>query len=194
MDLKHPIIQAGFAWASASEPPEISKDDYCPTRDILDARLASIISTLTRKGKLEEQVLLMHALLSEIGGNSFDHNIGQWRDLTGVLFGRSFDEAPIFVLADRGQGIRKTLSQVKPTLGSHEEALKAAFLEHISGRAPEQRGNGLKFVREEILNDGIDLFFQSGTAMYQVVGKKEQWGSLARNVPGCLAVLSFTKA
>lgn len=191
--LDHPLVRAAFAWASADVPPEASSDDYCQTRDALDARLSSMITTLTRKGVEEKDALLIHALLSEIGGNAFDHNIGQWSDLPGVLFVRSFTDTPFFIVSDRGQGLRTTLLNIKPSLKSDADALQTAFLEHISSRAPERRGNGLKFVREEIRNDGVDLFFQSGDATYTVIDKAESWQSSRTRIPGCAAVLSFSQ-
>jgi hypothetical protein len=68
-------------------------------------------------------------------------------------------------LADRGQGIFQSLARVHPGITDEEEALKAAFEKVISGRAPEQRGNGLKFVRSVLsLNAGRGLACVSGGA------------------------------
>src|SRR5262249_41776164 len=53
-------------------------------------------------------------------------------------------------IADRGQGIFHSLTKVHPIIKTEQAALKAAFEAIISGRAPEQRGNGLKFVRKTI--------------------------------------------
>lgn len=86
------------------------------------------------------------------------------------------------------KGIRTTLSRVRPDLTSDDAALKTAFTERISGRAPERRGNGLKFVRRVLLNDGLDLSFCSGTALYQVIAKQETWGASQESVPGCCAI------
>lgn len=189
----HPLFQRAFSWASAPVPPNLPPEEYCPVRDVLYGRLDSLLVSLIRKNIPEEKSLLLHAILSEIGGNSFDHNIGQWKDAPGVLFARTLDPTPFFILADRGQGIRRTLLPVKPSLANDEEALRTAFLEQLSSRAPERRGNGLKFVRRELLQDGIDLFFQSGTACYAVTSKEESWKSVPTSIPGCLAVLSFSR-
>jgi len=40
-----------------------------------------------------------------------------------------------------------------PELSTDEEAVRTAFTKVVSGRAPESRGNGLKFVRK---NNGTD--------------------------------------
>ena len=72
-------------------------------------------------------------------------------------------------MADRGQGVQKTLKRVRPQIADDEEALKIAFTEIVSGRAPESRGNGLKFVRKIITEVAklapIKLSFQSGSAV-----------------------------
>ncbi len=54
------------------------------------------------------------------------------------------------IIADRGRGIMETLKKVKPGLANDMDALTVVFTERISGRAPEARGNGLKFVYENI--------------------------------------------
>lgn len=58
--------------------------------------------------------------------------------------------AVIGELGDRGQGILSSLKQVLPTLQDDQVALNTAFEKKISGRSPEHRGNGLKFVRNVI--------------------------------------------
>ena len=80
------------------------------------------------------------------------------------------------VLADRGQGILATLKKVKSNLSNHQEALKTAFTEIISGRAPEYRGNGLKFVKEIVETNEIDLMFYTGDAQIEI--QKKNFSSL----------------
>jgi hypothetical protein len=148
--------------------------------------------TVVARGMKEDASYLLHAILSEIGGNSFDHNLGQWRDVPGVLFAWEEEESSCIVtLADRGQGVRATLRRILPAIQSDEEALRVAFTQRISGRAPERRGNGLKFVREILLQDGTDLLFHSGGAQYRIIGKREVWQESETSVPGCLAAVSF---
>lgn len=186
-----PEIRLAFTWATVHKPPPLSASDYCATRDVLDARINRLLHGLLKQHIPENTAYLLHALVSEIGGNSFDHNLGQWPDVPGAFL-RDIrgTHTSMVILADRGQGIRTTLTKVKPTIASDEEALKAAFLEHISSRAPERRGNGLKFVRREVLQDGMDIFFQSGTATYAVCRKHEKWETSETDVTGCFAVLS----
>jgi len=65
------------------------------------------------------------------------------------------------VLADRGQGILTTLKRVRPWLVNSNEAIRVAFTEMVSGRYPETRGNGLKFVRSIIIKNPFTLYFQT---------------------------------
>ena len=108
----------------------------CSSRDVFQAKLDNLYQ--------ETKNSLLVAIAGEIGNNSFDHNLGSWRDIAGVYF-RNF-EKKLLVVADRGQGVRKTLSRIIPDIGSDKEAVEIAFTKVISGRSPEQRGNGLKGV------------------------------------------------
>ena len=147
---------------------------------------------LYKSGLQEDRLHLFEAVLSEIGNNAFDHNIGNWREIPGVFFGAETGKKPLFVIADRGQGVRTTLSRVRPDLTTDADALRVAFTERISGRAPERRGNGLKFVRRVLLNDGLDCWYGSGSAVYEVLGKQEVWKDADQPVPGCCAILCST--
>ncbi len=146
--------------------PDIPADWHCKTRDVFQTRLERMTGELMRRGIDEMRAYVISAVAGEIGNNSFDHNIGNWRDVVGVWF--SFD---IFadgkvkvILADRGRGVLETLRRVKTSLGTDAEALETAFTEKLSGRAPENRGNGLKFVRSMVNTHGLRLTFASGNA------------------------------
>ena len=82
------------------------------------------------------------AVTGEIGNNSFDHNLGNWPNVPGVFFAHNATRRHV-ILADRGVGIRSTLTRVRPEISSDAEALHIAMTEAVSGRAPENRGNGL---------------------------------------------------
>ncbi len=97
---------------------------------------------------------LLTSVSGEIGNNSYDHNLGQWPDMSGIFFGYDLNKKQI-VLADRGLGILQTLKRVRVELKDHESALKVAFTEIISGRKPEARGNGLKYVKNVISKNPI---------------------------------------
>lgn len=118
------------------------------------------------RNRLPENILpLVIAIAGEIGNNSFDHNLGQWRDVPGRWFESQVTGQSLWIcIADRGQGIFQSLIKVHPHLTDEQTALKTAFETIISGRAPEQRGNGLKFVRNNFLKiSGSGLACVSGT-------------------------------
>jgi hypothetical protein len=71
------------------------------------------------------------------------------------------------------------------------EAVEMAFTKQISGRTPEQRGNGLKFVSETVRQNQWRLFFQSGNGTCSI--DKNGLSFLESNVslPGCLAIICF---
>jgi len=67
-----------------------------------------------------------------------------------------------------------------------------AFTEIISGRSPESRGNGLKFVKKIVTNSKMKLFFQTGNAKIRLKNKPEFKVDRAKGpVVGCLAKIEF---
>jgi len=97
------------------------------------------------------------------------------------------------VLADRGLGILTTLKRVRPHLENAGEALQVAFTETISGRYPETRGNGLKFVRSIIVKYPFALSFQTGDA-YLFLKENDTAISvqkLEEPIKGCFAIIEF---
>ncbi|MDO8571525.1 MAG: hypothetical protein Q7R79_02510, partial [bacterium] len=120
------------------------------------------------------------------------HNLVNWEDIPGVFFGYDLDQRYI-VLADRGQGILKTLLRVRPELKSHTEALALAFTETITGRAPERRGNGLKYVRRNITKYPLTLLFRTGDAELTLKqGDNDLMIKQAeKEIRGCLALITF---
>lgn len=186
------IVKLGTDWAQAKSDsiPEISSSFYCATRDVFQARLDSMRQLyIQKKVASEDVVYLLTALVGEIGNNSFDHNGGRWPDVPGIFFGNDFD-TKIVVLADRGQGVLKTLQQVRPALPDDLQALEVAFKEKLSGRAPENRGNGLKFVRQTIHDQKLHLSFYSGTAQAEL-NDAINIVPVQQMVQGCLAILTF---
>ena len=147
---------------------------------------------LMKKPGYEKLYSLIILIAGEIGDNSFAHNLGRWPDTPGIFFGYDLQKG-IIVLADRGLGILETLRQVRPELPSHVEAVNVAFTEFISGRAPEKRGNGLKLVREVVMEQPIDLFYTSGDAEVRMKGSDKAFYVTRgeRIVRGCLAKIEF---
>lgn len=137
------IFQIAQSWAVNKDPDALS-EDYYQNRAVFETRLLELSKLF---GSSDKFASLIISTVGEIGNNSFDHNLGNWPDIPGIFFG--FDlNAGIIVLADRGQGVLTTLQRVKPELYLHTDALETAFTEVITGRAPEKRGNGLKFVKK----------------------------------------------
>lgn len=165
---------------------------YCPTSSIFNARLTKMQNALMQKQGFEKLYSLIVLVAGEIGDNSFAHNLGKWPDTSGIFFGYDLSKQ-IIVLADRGLGILETLQRVRPGLPSHVAAVEVAFTEFISGRAPEKRGNGLKLVREVVMEQPIDLFYASGDAEVRLKGSDKVFRvtrgqSMLR---GCLAKIEF---
>jgi ABC-type Fe2+-enterobactin transport system substrate-binding protein len=69
---------------------------------------------------------------------------------------------------------------------------KKAFTKRISGRSPEQRGNGLKFVSETIQQNGWHLYFQSGSGSCTIDRHGIAFIEKAPTVTGCLVILDFS--
>jgi len=165
---------------------------YCSDSSVFQGRLYKLRRALSENKEIESFFSLLISVVGEIGDNSFGHNLGNWPDVIGIFFAYDIKKK-IIVLADRGQGVFKTLKRVKPELQNDAEALEVAFTEILSGRAPESRGNGLKYVRAVIEKNPISLFFQSGEAelnlnQNNLVLKIKK---AKKPAPGCLAIIKF---
>lgn len=174
------------------EHADIPEQYYSPNSSVFLARLTSFEMALMRKSGFDRLFSLIVSVVGEIGNNSFDHNIGKWPDEPGVFFGYDIGKG-LVVLADRGIGVLQSLRQVKPTLPSHVEALHVAFTEIISGRSPEKRGNGLKYVREVVMSNPINLFFTSGDAELRLQKSEKQLRITRSSIltRGCYVTLEF---
>ncbi|MBU4332503.1 hypothetical protein KKD19_04855 [Patescibacteria group bacterium] len=184
--------QLVYNWITANTgKADIPDDYYCESRDIFQARLDSMLLNLLSGGIPEESAYIISAIAGEIGNNSFDHNLGSWPDIMGIFFAYDVidSKAEIF-LADRGQGVFNTLKKVKKTLTTDTEALRVAFTERISGRTPENRGNGLKFVKESVKDKKMNLIFMSGNAQAEL-NEEMTIKEIDKNISGCLAILKY---
>ena len=184
------IVKLAHDWIKeGSELPSIF---YCSNSAIFQARLSKLEHILMNQPGFEKLFSVIIAITGEIGNNSFDHNLGKWPDVSGIFFGYDINKKQI-VLADRGLGILQTLRYVRPTLQNHIEAMRVAFTEILSGRSPEKRGNGLKFVREVTTTQPIDLFFESGDAEVRIKAPDKEF-RLTRGqeiLCGCFAIIQF---
>lgn len=141
-------------YSSTARPADSPGELICGTRDVFSGRLAHL-GALSRLGLKEDDLPLVISVVGEVGNNSFDHNLGQWRDDPGCWLEWQVTGGRLWIcIADRGQGVFRSLSRVDPSLQDDQAALLAAFEKNISGRAPEMRGNGLKFVKNVIAGSG----------------------------------------
>ncbi|WP_413853833.1 hypothetical protein [Candidatus Ruminimicrobium bovinum] len=152
------------------------------SRDFFQAKLDSLYI------KTKDSLLI--SVIGEIGNNSFDHNLGNWIDVVGIIF--IYDEKnKTIIIADRGQGIKSTISRIKKDIVTDEQAIKIAFTQIISGRAPEQRGNGLKFVCNVVKQNKWYLSLTSGNGNIEIKDGNIKFSTLNYVVNGCLAVISY---
>lgn len=189
MNYKNPKIKKAFEWLSMQDGSNfLNEEEHCPTRDVFQARLGHMNQEIATIPFLKENSSLLGAIVGELGNNSFDHNLGNWQDELGVYFVYDLTERFI-VIADRGQGVLATLRKIMPSLRSEEEAIYTAFTEIISGRAPEKRGNGLKFIENVSRKNHFTVKYYSGDGMY-AINNGLQKGE-GEKLHGVLALLYF---
>lgn len=184
------LFQLAYNWTISGK--NFPEEFYSQNSAIFQARLVKMENHLMQDQKTKNIFSLIVSVAGEIGNNSFDHNLGQWPDTAGIFFGYDLNKRQI-VLADRGLGILETLKRARPNLKNHNEALEMAFTEIVSGRAPENRGNGLKFVRKVIMQNPINLFFQTGNAQLQLSGGDTglKITETKDSLRGCLAFITY---
>ncbi len=184
----------GLIWATSAIPQELPREYYCESSDRFTTRVTRMGAELQRDGRFSGALdSLITLVASEIGDNSFAHNLGNWQDVLGMFFAYDL-EKKIIVIADRGQGVKTTLLRVRPSLASDMEALKVAFTEIISGRNPEKRGNGLKVVLRVLESREVGLFYRSGIGVVTVPVEKPGYltiGTADQNVRGMYCVIKF---
>ncbi|GEM_PF-201166 len=186
------LFDTAEKWSSGVIDTELDSDFYCQNSGVFKARIEKMEILLMRKQGFERLYSIITSTAGEIGNNSFDHNLVNWPDIPGIFFGYDLEQRYI-ALADRGQGILTTLKRVRPELKSHSEALRLAFTETITGRAPERRGNGLKYVRNNIMKYPLTLLFRTGDAELSLrQGDTDiTIHSTDKELRGCLALITF---
>jgi hypothetical protein len=191
-NMENTLEKLAWEWMAAS--PEMAQKEseyYCPTRDVFEARNNKTPEKLIEKGMNEELSYFIYSILGELGNNSFDHNLANWPDIIGVFFAVEYDgKNGQAIIDDRGLGVLNTLKKAAPDLKNDEEALELAFTKKISSRVLENRGNGLKFVKNNVIANNFLLEFYSGNALITVNHgiKKETRKNI---VSGCAAILKF---
>lgn len=146
---------------------------YCQNRGESAARLSKWMTNFKAFGLASDKSAILTAIIGELTNNTFDHNLGHWHDPSGCFVGIVMQSEIIRVfIADRGQGIISSLGRSLEGKYPPQEVLRRAFEERISGRAPERRGNGLKFVLHHIKDNRGSLLCYSQGAIYSF-GKSE---------------------
>ncbi len=190
------IFTIAKKWVLALNAEIPDQEYYCQDIQTFNSRLNKLGIELQMIKDLTADFSFITSVAGEIGNNSFDHNLGQWPDIRGILFTYDLNKREI-VLADRGLGVFKTLKRVKPELSDDKSALVAAFTEKISGRAPENRGNGLKYVRKVVIDVKksifMKLYFHSGEAALNLKNGDEDLNIFSPDFSfrGCLAHIKF---
>ncbi len=185
------LFSIAKSWVLSSEGRDPRDEWYCPNSVVFQSRLMRMEKNLSENEGVLPYASLIVSAVGEIGNNSFDHNLGNWRDIMGILYAYDIGKRQV-VLADRGQGVFTTLKRVKPGLETDEDALKVAFTEVISGRAPEARGNGLKLVKMIVERYPVCVDFYSGTGKASLRhGREMKIEKSGFLVGGCFAFITF---
>jgi DNA-binding HxlR family transcriptional regulator len=167
-----------------------SQNFYCPTRDVFQSKNEHILKILLDNNIDESLSYLLVAAVGEVGNNSFDHNFGNWPNIPGVYFKVDIEKR-LIILADRGQGVFATLRKVRSEIQNDEEALRVAFTDIVSGRSPEQRGNGLKFVKKVFLENNLKLQFYSGKGLGIIENRNILFKTVEKNILGTITIIEF---
>lgn len=186
------IYQIAKEWASSPNAEEPLEAFYCPSIEKFKTRLERMAHEMEAKDTLRDIGPVVASIAGEIGNNSFDHNIGNWPDVPGAFFAYDLGKR-IVALADRGRGVLATLRTTKADLQNDADALRVAFTEVLTGRAPEHRGNGLKYVRKAVTKFNFHLLFQSGDSEVDLKEGRDEVQSTGAAVAirGSLALLEF---
>ncbi|MDR1087636.1 MAG: STAS-like domain-containing protein [Endomicrobium sp.] len=167
------ILEEVTNWAMCKDVIE-PRRDYYKTRNLFQSELNKFLSDTNDS--------LLTAVVGEIWNNSYDHNLGSWKDVVRITFLYDLTNK-IVTLVDRGQGIKETPSKVKNDIQSDEQAINIALTEVISGRLPEQRGNGLKFVSKVVKMKKWRFYLQSGYDCVEMKAKISKSGNLLVSRP-----------
>jgi hypothetical protein len=141
---------------------------------------------MTDKDKIVINETIIDTVISD------DHNFVFEKNFPCGVYCNLSHKQEYVVLADFGMGVRRSLLSVLPVINSDLEAVEIAFTKRISGRSPEQRGNGLKFVSETIRQNNWHLYFQSGNGSCLIDGQQVKFIGKTPSITGCLAILNFS--
>ncbi|MBI4268687.1 hypothetical protein HY627_02565 [Candidatus Uhrbacteria bacterium] len=191
MQESSPSIQKAFDWLEQENGIDfLLPEEHCPVRDVFQSRANKMVIECSTISSIADKAYLLGLVAGEIGNNSFDHNLGNWRDEKGTYFIFNISER-VIVIADRGSGVLCTLRNVRPSIADDCEALTTAFTETLSGRAPENRGNGLKLVAKVVREQKWKLVYCSGRGIYTIDSTIASCTVPEKNIDGMVAVLFF---
>lgn len=160
---------------------ENNQDLFSKTRDVFQAWIDGF--TVKTNKYLEA------AIISELGNNTFDHNfIFDSNHLRGAFF--SYNQNNTVILADFGQGIKNSLFPIYKK-ETDLDSIKLAFLEHVTSRNKENRGNGLKFVADNVISNNWELYFQSGIGCCYIDKNGLNFYNTDVSLIGCLVIFKF---
>jgi anti-sigma regulatory factor (Ser/Thr protein kinase) len=166
------MMNQAFRWATEHSVQEPPSEYYCPTRDIADGRLPKLYQAAISGGLNEKKSSVLTAIVAELAANCFDHNLGSWKDVSGCWFSLHMQDNLLQItIADRGQGILQSLRHADTSLASHSDALLVALTKQISGRQPERRGRGLKYIMKSLNEEFSEAHFliQTGNAQFETI-------------------------
>ena len=191
MEESSPQIKKAFDWLEQENGIDfLLPEEHCPVRDVFQSRANKMVIECSTIPSIADQAYLLGLVVGEIGNNSFDHNLGNWRDEKGAYFIFNIVER-IIVLADRGSGVLFTLRKARSSIADDCEALTTAFTETLSGRAPENRGNGLKLVAKVVCEQKWKLVYYSGCGIYTIDSNTLSCKISEKNIGGMVAILFF---
>ena len=78
-----------------------------------------------------------------------------------------------------------------PDIKNDQEAIEIAFTKTISGRSPEQRGNGLKFVAAAVKDNNWELDLRSGDGLALIKNATMLFDQGQQPIYGCAAFLTY---
>ena len=88
-------------------PKEPDTKCYCPASTEFKGRLSKLQTSLESVEDINDYYPLIVAIVGEIGNNSFDHNLGNWPDISGIFFSFDINKRQI-ALADKNVEKSKT--------------------------------------------------------------------------------------
>lgn len=93
-------LERCIGWYSGDTGVATDPDQHCLTRDVFEGRLTRVLALCEKRGYDANESALLTTVVSEIGNNSLDHNLGQWIDTPGCWFGYSVEDDTLVWIAD----------------------------------------------------------------------------------------------